>query len=606
MRANRATLVLLVSAVFAAVALAAALAHHQAGVRRSEVHSQGAGLARALSSLPYETLVPGNGGRGVLANLLAVPGNADLGYGVVVDTGGRPVAEVVAPGTVVPAASLSTDPSAWFGEHRLAVPGDARPIREFFGPVLKDGALAGWVRVGFFEPAVWSIGDQWQMLLLAALPVLVLTLAGWTVLRLELRPIVRIGGEIERLARAASIPMEADAARYGGDLIERLGRFLAVVDARLRDLEQQRASAVTGSRLLAFRKARVEQVLQSLPDPILLLDDAGQIAFASPKLAHLLSSDTEQAVGRDAAEWCGIEPVARLLGRYRAGNELASRADSVEYVPANAPERRVAVYALPLPALHGSTGTVAVFRDVTQQHLARTAGDEFVAHVSHELKTPLQVLTMYSELLQDQPDGDPALRIEAANAIHDQAMRMAGLIGNLLSISRIESGTITVERTRVKLLELLRETVDSLAHKAASAGVNLQLRAGNDLTPLHLDKGLFSIALQNLVGNAIKYNRPGGSVTVTAVETDTAVELRVKDTGIGMSPDDARRAFDKFVRGSDPEAVGREGHGLGLYLARQIVELHHGEIGVTSEPGVGSEFVVTLRKTPQLMAQALS
>jgi signal transduction histidine kinase len=604
-RPARAVLLLLAT-VAVVLTLTAVLAHYQSGVRSGEVHSQGTGLTRALSSLPYDTLVPGNGTRGVLANLLAVPGNADLGYGVVVDTGGHPVAEVVTPGAVVPAASLSTDPSAWFGEHRLTVPGDGRHVREFFGPVLKDGALAGWVRVGFFEPAAWSIGDRWQMLLLVAVPVLALSLVGYTLLRLEMQPILRIGGEIERLARAASIPMDTHDARHGGDLIERLGRFLAAVDARLRDLEQQRTSAVTGSRLLAFRKARVEQVLQSLPDPILLLDDAGQIAFASPRLAHLVPSDPEQAVGRDAAEWCGIEPVARLLARYRAGNEHASRADSVEYAPANAPERRVAVYALPLPALHGSPGTLAVFRDVTQQHLARTAGDEFVAHVSHELKTPLQVLTMYSELLQDQPDGDPALRVEAANAIHDQAMRMAGLIGNLLSISRIEAGTVTVERTRVKLPELLRETVESLSHKAVSAGVTLQLRTGNDLTPLHLDKGLFSIALQNLVGNAIKYNRPGGSVTVTAVETDTSVELRVKDTGIGMSPEDAGRAFDKFARGSDPEAAGREGHGLGLYLTRQVVELHHGEIAVTSEPGVGSEFIVTLRKTPQLLAEALS
>ena len=350
----------------------------------------------------------------------------------------------------------------------------------------------------------------------------------------------------------------------------------------------------------------MEQVLQSLPDPILLLDEAGQIGFASPRLAHLLSADIEQAIGRDAAEWCGIDSVAKLLGRYRAGNELATRADSVEYAPANAPERRIAVYALPLPALHGSAGTLVVFRDVTQQHLARMAGDEFVAHVSHELKTPLQVLTMYSELLQDQPDGDATLRIEAINAIHDQSMRMAGLINNLLSISRIEAGTITLERSRVKLPELLRETVDANAQKAASAGVSLQLRVPGDLTPLSLDKGLFGIALQNLIGNAIKYNRPDGSVAVSAAELDGAVEIRVKDSGIGMEPAVVEHVFEKFYRGTDPEATTREGHGLGLYLARQVVELHHGDIQATSEPGRGSEFVIQLRKTPQLLAETLT
>ena len=114
-------------------------------------------------------------------------------------------------------------------------------------------------------------------------------------------------------------------------------------------------------------------------------------------------------------------------------------------------------------------------------------------------------------------------------------------------------------------------------------------------------------AVNNLLSNAIKYNRDGGEVVLSAQETeDEHLEIRVRDSGIGISPAQAARVFDKYFRADDPEASSRSGHGLGLYLVRQIVELHHGSVTLQSEPGQGSEFCIRLKKLPALYEEAIA
>jgi signal transduction histidine kinase len=250
-------------------------------------------------------------------------------------------------------------------------------------------------------------------------------------------------------------------------------------------------------------------------------------------------------------------------------------------------------------------GTLVVLRDTTREHQARNAGAEFVAHVSHELKSPLNVISMYSDLLMGEDGQDEAMRVEATNAIHDNVERMAELIRNLLSIAKMENGSLTLDRQRVRLHEFLRDIVDSTAHGARGAGLRFDLRVAPELPALMLDKGLFGVAVKNLLTNAIKYNRPDGSVTVAADDTGEDIVIRVADTGIGIRPEDQEKVFDKFFRSSASEVLERSGHGLGLYLAREIVALHHGSLAVKSQPGTGSEFSLSLKKSHALLKETL-
>jgi signal transduction histidine kinase len=245
---------------------------------------------------------------------------------------------------------------------------------------------------------------------------------------------------------------------------------------------------------------------------------------------------------------------------------------------------------------------LVVFREISDEYRARQAGAEFVAQVSHELKTPLSNIAGYSELLLDYATLGERERVNAVNVIHDETERAAALINNLLNIAKLETGTLPIHRERVRVPDLLRDAADSMGKSAAIKGISLELHIAPDLGSARLDKGLFRIALDNLLSNAIKYSDAGGRVTLSAENLDDLqTKISVRDEGIGISPEDRARVFDKYYRCSERGVVSRGGHGLGLFLAKQIVELHHGTISVSSEPGKGSEFTIQFHgQTQQL------
>jgi signal transduction histidine kinase len=259
---------------------------------------------------------------------------------------------------------------------------------------------------------------------------------------------------------------------------------------------------------------------------------------------------------------------------------------------------------------HTVFGTLIVIRDTTQEQLARTAGSDFVSHVSHELKTPLASIVAYSELLMGDDGSDAALRVEAVNVIHDEAERMAGLINNLLSISKIDSGAMVLKRQRVNLYELLVDAFESQRQGALGKGLDFRLDVPPNLGAAALDKDLFRIAINNVLSNAIKYNQAGGRVSLSAEEADDqTLAIHVRDSGIGIPADQRARIFDKYYRVPDAGGDGaseRKGHGLGLYLVRQIVELHQGSISVDSQPGRGTEFCIRVRKLAAVYEEALA
>lgn len=166
-------------------------------------------------------------------------------------------------------------------------------------------------------------------------------------------------------------------------------------------------------------------------------------------------------------------------------------------------------------------------------------------------------------------------------------------------------GSMSIERTRVKLRDLLQDAFDSCARAGREKGIDFRLDLPREISPVALDKNLMRVAVNNLLTNAIKYNAPGGAVSMTAEEGEQTVRVLVKDNGIGISPADQERIFDKFYRSEDEAVRQRSGHGLGLSLAREIIQLHHGTLKVNSTPGAGSEFIIEFNKEANLLKQAV-
>ena len=291
-----------------------------------------------------------------------------------------------------------------------------------------------------------------------------------------------------------------------------------------------------------------------------------------------------------------------LLARCNDQIVPAVHAAAVEYSPDGQPDRRISVSAYPMFSPRDRSivfGMLIVFRDVSEEVLARQAGAEFVAQVSHELKTPLTTIATFSELLLGYTKLSDQDRVEAVNTIHDEVERAASLINNLLNISKLETGTLPIERQRVKIQDLLHDIVDSMSRGARTRQVEVELKIPPDLGSARLDKDLFRIAVDNLLSNAVKYSRPGGRVVLNAEKLpEDRMKISISDQGIGISPEDCERVFEKYYRSASKEVSARSGHGLGLYLAKRIVELHHGTISVHSELGKGTEFSMQFEAQP--------
>jgi signal transduction histidine kinase len=231
---------------------------------------------------------------------------------------------------------------------------------------------------------------------------------------------------------------------------------------------------------------------------------------------------------------------------------------------------------------------------------ASRSKSQFVANMSHELKTPLNAIIGFGELLQDGAGGGEGASLtpkqrEFVGHMVSSGRHLLTLMNDILDLSRIEAGRIDLRREVVAIadvLEAARETVRPLALKR---GITLESNVPDSLPKLELDPVRITQVLYNLLSNGIKFTPQGGRVQLSAGECDGGVTISVEDSGIGISPADQKRLFREFERIEPAVGIPRsEGTGLGLALVKRLVELHSGTVKVTSEPGHGSTFVVTL------------
>ena len=220
-----------------------------------------------------------------------------------------------------------------------------------------------------------------------------------------------------------------------------------------------------------------------------------------------------------------------------------------------------------------------------------TLRTDFIASVSHELKTPLAVMQNYATLLQ-APDLPEEKRIEYGRAIAEASRRLSELITNILRLNKLENQTIFPDSIRFNLGEQLRECVLSLEDVWEQK--ELELDIDIDDVMLNGDPELLTLVWNNLLSNAMKFTGPGGLVGVTVKEEEQWAVVSVRDTGCGMTAETGRHIFEKFYQGDSSHSS--QGNGLGLALVKRVIDIMNGEISVESAPGVGSVFTVRLPK----------
>lgn len=344
------------------------------------------------------------------------------------------------------------------------------------------------------------------------------------------------------------------------------------------------------NKLLYYNISKFETVLDNLNDGVIVLDSSSRILAINHIMEQLLNLKRTEVKGKHIRECnCNNEIFTFILTNYESIDKLVEKTEDIHVGASNL---RVSYKTL-IRNDGNACGSLLIAKDVTSQKLAEQAKIEFLSHVSHELKAPLNTIKSYTEMLVDGETNNRETLLEFCNTINEEADRLAGLINNLLHLSKIEMGSLTLSMSMTKTREFI-ENIFKIAISQKKKDISYELILPDKLPPVNIDKEFMGVVLINLMGNAIQYTPEHGRVTLRAEEDEDNVMIHVIDTGIGISEEDMPHVFEKFYRSSDDQVRKKTGHGLGLAIARQIVELHGGVIKVISKKGEGSQFSVIL------------
>jgi len=243
-------------------------------------------------------------------------------------------------------------------------------------------------------------------------------------------------------------------------------------------------------------------------------------------------------------------------------------------------------------------GLIAI-EDITQQRVAEAAMNSFLAKAAHELRTPLTNVRLLVEDALERCQQDPTSTGKNLNVINEETQRLERTVSEILSASEIEAGSFELKADDVHVDQLLQQLKADHEPQARERKIALEFELPPKLPVLQADRDKISLVLHNLLGNALKYTLEGGRVVVTATAEKGRLSVAVADTGVGISPDERERVFEKFYRCKNPLTASVKGSGLGLAIARDVARLHGGDITVESELGRGSTFTVTLPFTEE-------
>jgi two-component system sensor histidine kinase VicK len=570
---------------------------YQRSTREQQAREQGLALARLISSMPWDQVVGGRG-KGLLDALSEGQNNPDFSYAQIIDNHGKVVKEVASRGVVVPNHPLSGEPANWVGQRVVEASNNDANFIESHAPLFSRGVHKGFVKLGYREPKASFSYAQMPFIATLTLPIFLLTPLFYYFLRQELKPLRKISQSIDEISSGyLQQPLELQPNAELGQFMERFNQFIESTQAHIRKLDDEQNELFVSGKLLSYKNSKIESILQTMPEAILVIDKAGMVSYANQKISSLLGIDVARVLNKKPRQWCKTpELVSIMSGNYNKGS-VATITGAVLSESESNQRKKFEVRTYPLFSPKDDSqllGRLVVIRDVTEQFFEQQRQGEFIAQIAHELKTPLNVLAMYSETLIDEELTSPDMRIEAANVIHDEVERLATLIQNLLTISQYELGGLLIERQRVRMKDFLQDIFDTMAKSDHARQLKFELDLPHDMSAAYIDKALMRIAINNLLSNAIKYNREGGSVVMEAKETDGSIEISVSDEGYGISEQDQNHIFDKFFRSDDSHIREKTGHGLGLSLARHIVMIHQGELTVNSAVGQGSIFKITL------------
>ncbi len=381
-------------------------------------------------------------------------------------------------------------------------------------------------------------------------------------------------------------------------------RLLAENKRLLLELQRELDERKRAEGALRESEEHYSALVKNLTDAVLLIED-GVITWCNDRVEEISGYTRDDLLGKEASLFYpkGVDRSEFLKILYSALKE-----QGFFYGDTKLPRKDGSIMDVEysVTQMHGKVPIeiMAVARDITERKKAEEAQlrldrmkSEFIATASHELRTPLQAIMGFTKLMVQDKVPNPAAQTRFLSIIDKESERLAALIGDLLDLSRLESGKFVLKRQRMSLRDTIRSAIYELSSLIEKKAILVADNIPEGLPEIEADENRIKQVILNLVGNAIKFSNPGGEITVNAQATHNEILVQIIDRGIGIPAEALPRLFDKFHQVDSSNTRTRGGLGLGLYITKQIVEAHGGQIRVESKLNQGSTFSFTLPLT---------
>lgn len=456
--------------------------------------------------------------------------------------------------------------------------------------------LAGVGCLFFSEANLILKGEGWHWELLGVgflILMLALVVTQWSHRRSMQRTLDYIEAQVDQLSNDKPRGRVLVDTVVNPEIADKVIQLLSQFEKQIKELRQANHSLHIREQIADMQRRQTEQILLFVSDAVFVTSRFDELVFANESAEHLMGFHLTVSKRKNIDEIIQDGAIVRLIqDTRRLGVNHPPRVVEHSFHVGKTPcTFRIRLHCLAGPN-KTTAGVVIMLHDMTREKEIEQGKIEFVANVSHELKTPLASIKAYVEMLLDGEVEDPESIKEFYETISTEANRLHRMIERILAISRIESNSTNVMCEPVSMTAVTKQIIKVLTPKARAKEIAIEENLAPVYFQVNADYDLIYQAVQNLLVNAIKYTPKGGHITVdvAADERRGVLTVEISDTGVGIPADELPKIFEKFYRGRSHRMLA-SGSGLGLPLVQYIVEtVHGGKLFVTSEAGKGSTF----------------
>jgi two-component system phosphate regulon sensor histidine kinase PhoR len=447
----------------------------------------------------------------------------------------------------------------------------AVPIKDINNETLAISRLS--VPISDFSERLFPF--QITIVFISVLVIIITFFISFLISRKTLTPIRNLLNAINNPESQQILFTESDHKK---DEIETLSEYILNLTNRLKKQNED----------IKREQKTLSVVLNQMTDAVIIVDQEGFVKLANPAAKLMFEIQNGHEREKTSVEFLRNHQINELIEKCQ--KEHVQKEMSVEI---NLNKMFVHVIAKPLEEIY-SNGVLLIIQDFTRIHQLEKIRSDFVSNVSHELRTPIASLKALSDTLQEGALEDPPAARRFLQRMNVEIDNLTQMVQELLELSKIESGRISLKRSYLNPKDLVNNAIDRMIVQAERSGLQLKFEVPDEISYVYADPDRITQVFINLIHNAIKFTEPGGSISILVFEEKTGVIFCVRDTGVGIERDLQVRIFERFYKTDKARTSG--GTGLGLSIVKHIIEAHNGKVWVKSSPGEGSSFFFSLPK----------